>query len=75
MMFQNLPPKTMDSFDMSRIVHEMTSVKSQLQILQEAQETILNAHAALCEKSQVVERNLEFTAKYPTVSATKEAEW
>ena len=34
----------------------MTSVKSQLQILQEAQETLLNAHAALCEKSQVVEK-------------------
>ena len=30
----NLPPLTMDSFDMSRIIHEMTSVKSQLKILQ-----------------------------------------
>ena len=51
-----LPPLPMDSFDMSRIIHEMTSVKSQLQKLQEAQETILNAHSALCEKSQVVEK-------------------
>ena len=55
----NLPPLTMDSFDMSKIIDEMTSVKSQLQILQKAQETILNAHAALCEKSQVVEKNPE----------------
>ena len=54
----NNPPRlTMDSFDMSRIILEMTSFKSQLQILLEAQETILNAHAALCEKSQVVEKN------------------
>ena len=55
----NLPPLTMDSFDMSILIHEMTSVKSQLQILQEAQETIFNAHAALCEKSQVVEKHPE----------------
>ena len=37
----------------------MTSVKIQLQILQEAKETIFNAHAGLCEKSQVVEKNPE----------------
>ena len=45
----NLPPLTMNIFDMSRIVRDMDTLKLQVQILQEAQETNLTANLALAE--------------------------
>ena len=48
---KNLPPLSMDNFDMSRIIHDMESMKMQLKILQEVQETSLATHAALCHEA------------------------
>jgi len=45
----NLPPLTMNTFDMSRIVKDMETLKLQVQILQEAQEANLTANLALAE--------------------------
>ena len=49
----NLPPLSMDNFDMSSVIKDMDSIKNQRRLLQEAQETSLSVHAALCnEKSR-----------------------
>ena len=49
----NLPPLSMDNFDMSSVIKDMESIKNQMRLLQEAQETSLSVHAALCnEKSR-----------------------
>ena len=49
----NLPPLSMDNFDMSRLIRDMESIKLQMKVLQEAQETSLSAHVAICrEKSR-----------------------
>ena len=47
----NLPPISMDNFDMSRIIHDMEAMKIQLKSLQEVQETSLAAHATLCHEA------------------------
>ena len=52
----NLPPLSMDNFDMSRVIHDMETIKLQMKILQEAQETSLAAHVAICrEKSPEID--------------------
>ena len=43
----NLPPITMNNFDMSRIVKDIETIKLQMKILQEAQETTLAANVAM----------------------------
>ena len=48
---KNLPPLSMDNFDMSRIIHGMEALKMQLKIIQEVQETSLATHAALCQEA------------------------
>ena len=48
---KNLPPLSMDNFDMSRIIHDMEAMKMQLKILQEVQDTPLATHAALCHEA------------------------
>ena len=45
----NLPPLSMDNFDMSSVVREMEIIKNQMRIMQEVQETSLKVHAALCD--------------------------
>ena len=45
----NLPPLSMDNFDMSSVVREMEIIKNQMRIMQEVQETSLKDHAALCD--------------------------
>ena len=45
---RNLPPLSMDNFDMSRVIHDMEIIKLQMKVLQEAQETSLAAHVAIC---------------------------
>ena len=45
----NVPPLSMNNFDMSRIIEEMGIIKSRLSVLQEAHETSLTVHAALCK--------------------------
>ena len=48
----NVPPKSLNNFDMSRIITEMEVLKSQMKINQEAQETALSAHVALCRETR-----------------------
>jgi len=43
----NLPPLSMDTFDMSRILRDIETLKLKMQILQEAQEVSLTANLAL----------------------------
>ena len=47
----NLPPLSMDNFDMSRIIRDMEAIKLQMKVLQEAQETSLAAHVAICRET------------------------
>ena len=55
----NLPPLSMNNFDMAHIIEEMSNIKCKMSILQEAQEKSLAVHAALCndvpERSHSVE--------------------
>ena len=46
----NVPPMNVDNFDMSRIIKDMQSMQTQLRILQEAQETSMAVHAAICRE-------------------------
>ena len=47
-----LPPLSMDCFDISRVVKDIENIKSQMQLLQEAQQTSLTVHAAICDGHQ-----------------------
>ena len=47
----NVPPMSLNNFDMSRIITDMEVLKSQMKIIQEAQETALRAHVALCRET------------------------
>ena len=44
----NLPPLSMDNFDISSVIKDMESIKNQMKIMQEVQESTLIVHAALC---------------------------
>ena len=44
----NLPPLSMDNVDMSSVIKDMESIKNQMKIMQEIQESTLIVHAALC---------------------------
>ena len=48
----NVPPMSLNNFDMSRIITDMEVLKSQMKIIQEAQETALSAHVALCRETR-----------------------
>ena len=48
----NVPPMNVDNFDMSRIITDMQAIQTKLNILQEAHETSLAAHVALCKEPQ-----------------------
>ena len=47
----NVPPMSLNNFDMSRIITDMEVLKSQMKSIQEAQETALRAHVALCRET------------------------
>ena len=47
-----LPPLSTDCFDISRVVKDIENIKSQIQLLQEAQQTSLAVHAAICDGHQ-----------------------
>ena len=71
----NLPPLSMDNFDMSSVVREMEVIKNQMKIMQEVQEASLTVHAALCgDKSRAhlvedVQTNVE-RSPAPSTGAT-----
>ena len=48
----NVPPMSLNNFDMSRIITDMEVLKSQMKIIQEAQETALSANVALCRETR-----------------------
>ena len=48
----NLPPLSMNNFDMAHIIEEMSEIKCKMSILQEAQEKSLAVHAVLCNDAQ-----------------------
>ena len=47
----NVPPMSVDNFDMSRIISDMQGIHTKLHILQEAQKISIAAHAALCKET------------------------
>ena len=73
----NLPPLSMDNFDMSSVIKDMENIKNQMRLLQKVQETSLSVHAALCnEKSregtaQLIE-NVIVRSPAPSTGATPE---
>ena len=44
--WNNLPPLSMNNFDITHIIEEMSEIKCKMSILQEAQEKSLAVHAA-----------------------------
>ena len=48
----NVLPMNVDNFDMSRIITDMQTIQTKLDILQEAHETSLAAHVVLCNEPQ-----------------------
>ena len=44
----NVPPMSLDNSDMSRIITDIDTIKVQMKVIQEAQETALTVQAALC---------------------------
>ena len=42
----------MDCFDISRVFRDIENIKSQMQLMQEAQQTSLTVHAAICDGHQ-----------------------
>ena len=77
----NVPPMSLNNFDMSRIITDMEVLKSQMKIIQEAQQTDLRAHVALCreatnQSTSTPVRTVQFPVTSPIqhVSATSDVE-
>ena len=73
----NLPPLSMDNFDMSSVIKDMENIKNQMRLLQEAQETSLSVHAALCkdksrERAAQPMENTSVLSPAPSTGATPE---
>ena len=71
----NLPPLSMDNFDMSSVIKDMENIKNQMRLLQEAQETSLSVHAALCkdksrERAAQPMENTSVLSPAPSTGAT-----
>ena len=61
----NLPPLSMNNFDMSHIIEEMAVIKCKMALLQEAQEKSLAVHVAMCNDTD----RAQPTAGTPTAGA------
>ena len=61
----NLPPLSMNNFDMSHIIEEMAVIKCKMALLQEAQEKSLAVHIAMCNDPD----RAQPTAGTPTAGA------
>ena len=46
----------MNNFNMSSIIKDMTSMKQQMKILQEVQETLLSVYVALCKNEDTLSK-------------------
>ena len=63
----NVPPLSLNNFDMSRIILDMEKLKTQMKIIQEAQDTALTAHVALCRDANTGSTSTPARAAQPTV--------
>ena len=61
----NLPPLSMNNFDMSHILEEIAVIKCKMALLQEAQEKSLAVHVAMCNDPD----RAQPTAETPTAGA------
>ena len=64
----NVPPMSLNNFDMSRIITDIDTIKAQMKVIQEAQETALTVQAALC--TDAAQRD---SAQPPSVHSTPSA--
>ena len=64
----NVPPMSLNNFDMSRIITDIDTIKAQMKVIQEAQETALTVQAALCTDAAQRE-----SAQPPSVHSTPSA--
>ena len=64
----NVPPMSLNNFDMSRIITDIDTIKAQMKVIQEAQETTLTVQAALCTDAAQRE-----SAQPPSVHSTPSA--
>ena len=63
----NVPPLSLNNFDMSRIILDMEKLKTQMKIIQEAQETALTAHVVLCRDANTGSTSTPPLTAQPTV--------
>ena len=63
----NVPPLSLNNFDMSRIILDMEKLKTQMKIIQEAQETALTAHVVLCRDANTGSTSTPARTAQPTV--------
>ena len=47
----NIPPLSMNNFDMSSLIIDIETIKSQMKMLQESQEASMSVHAAICQEA------------------------
>ena len=47
----NIPPLSMNNFDMSSLIIDLETVKSQMKLLQQSQEASMSVHAAICQEA------------------------
>ena len=63
----NVPPLSLNNFGMSRVVLDMEKLKTQMKIIQEAQETALTAHVVLCWDANTGSTSTPARTAQPTV--------
>ena len=47
----NIPPLSINNFDMSSLIIDLETVKSQMKLLQQSQEASMSVHAAICQEA------------------------
>ena len=47
----NIPPLSINNFDMSSLIIDIETVKSQIKLLQQSQEASMSVHAAICQEA------------------------
>ena len=64
----NVPPLSLNNFDMSHITLDMEKLKTKMKIIQEAQEITLTAHVALCRDAYTGSTSTPARDAQPTVA-------
>ena len=68
----NLPPLSMNTFDMAHIINYIEMLKTQMSILQNAQEINLKAHLAMGTSLTKQTTELQVRAEVPTEEETED---